>query len=280
MDHFTVGIMLKKDAPDGPAFESKDAKFETDANGQTHEARFLPDAEPPAVAQALPAVSNVELPIVGLTGSLSRSLDDLLAATPETEPQMGEMAQAQFFGAQVWGSKFVYVIDQSGSMAQRDRLGAAKRELLASLAKLPPDAQFQIVFYNLQATPVIPGTELKQVSAKLHYATDQNKLIAARELDKIIAEKGTAHLPALTLALSLKPDVIFLLTDADDMRANDVSTVTDLNKHQVKIHAIEFGVGAEVDRLNQLRELARVNGGTYRYIDAARPGRTTGTSDQ
>ena len=46
---------------------------------------------------------------------------------------------------------FAYVIDCSGSMANRDSLDVAKRELLASLDQLPPDAQFGVVFYNLHA---------------------------------------------------------------------------------------------------------------------------------
>ena len=36
-------------------------------------------------------------------------------------------------------------------MATRNALDVAKRELLASLDQLPPDAQFAVVLYNLRA---------------------------------------------------------------------------------------------------------------------------------
>ena len=58
----------------------------------------------------------------------------------------------EFFGARERAESFAYVIDCSGSMASRGSLDVAKRELLASLDQLPPDARFAIVFYNLHAT--------------------------------------------------------------------------------------------------------------------------------
>ena len=57
----------------------------------------------------------------------------------------------QFFGARDHAHSFAYVIDCSGSMATRNSLEVAKREMLASISQLPPDAQFAVIFYNLQA---------------------------------------------------------------------------------------------------------------------------------
>ena len=57
----------------------------------------------------------------------------------------------EFFGAREHAGSFAYVIDCSGSMATRNSLEVAKRELLASLDQLPPDAQFGVIFYNLHA---------------------------------------------------------------------------------------------------------------------------------
>ena len=106
----------------------------------------------------------------------------------------------------------------------------------------------------------------------LHYATDQNKVMATREMEKLFPDSGTEHLPALKMALSMKPDVVFFLTDADDLRARDVKEVSDLNNGRANIHTIEFAIGPETDRENMLRELANTNGGTYRYIDVTRFG--------
>ena len=261
---FTVGIMVRKDSPQGQAFESKDNKFVSQTDPTTQNTRFLPDANPTALAESLPKLPEPDLSTIGITGSVLSGSSQIIEL-PDGSAGTGIMAPTQFFGSQVWGTKFVFVIDHSGSMRQRDRLGAAKRELMASLAKLPPEAQFQIVFYNVQ-----PEAILHPKNLRLHFATDQNRLLASREMDKIIADNGTEHFPALKMALSLRPDVIFFLTDADDLGDADVRAVTEANRSlQARIHTIEFGIGAEVDRENQLRELSRLNGGTYRYVDAA-----------
>ena len=263
---FTVGIMVKKDTPDGQAFESQDTTYVARQDAATESTKFLPEVEPAAVAESLPRLPEVgDLAAIGISGSMLQGTSDVLAV-PDTGALSGAMVNTQFFGSQVWGSKFVYVIDRSGSMSQRDRLGAAKRELIGSLSKLPPEAQFQIIFYNLQPAIMKTGG----VTNRLMYATDGNKTLAMRFLDQMAPDSGTEHLPALKMALSLKPDVIFFLTDADDLRARDVKEATELNKDQARIHTIEFGIGAEVDRENQLRELAIKNAGTYRYIDAAK----------
>ena len=55
----------------------------------------------------------------------------------------------QFFGARDHAHSFSYVIDCSGSMASHNSLEVAKRELLASLDQLPPDAEFSVIFYNM-----------------------------------------------------------------------------------------------------------------------------------
>ena len=262
---FTVGIMVKKDSPLGQDFESKDTTFVARDVAIPQMAKFLPDAEPMAIAQSLPGLPAADLSVIGLSGSIGKGTGGLLAV-PDSGIAFGTMANTRFFGAQVWGSKFVYVIDRSGSMSQRDRLAAAKRELLASLSTLPPETQFQIIFYNQHPSVLKSGG----ITNQLMVATDRNKKLAEQFLDQVVAEGGTEHLPALKMALLLKPDVIFFLTDADDLRAHEVREATEANRDQAKIHTIEFGVGADIERENQLRELAKLNGGTYRYIDSTK----------
>ena len=60
----------------------------------------------------------------------------------------------QFFGARDHAHSFVYLIDCSGSMATHNSLDVAKRETLASINQLPPDAQFAVIFYNLQTRAI------------------------------------------------------------------------------------------------------------------------------
>ena len=118
-----------------------------------------------------------------------------------------------FFGARERAGSFAYVIDCSGSMASRGSLDVAKRELLASLDQLPPDARFGVVFYNVRPTvftdpPGRPGPD----------AGDRGEQGAGpRPAGAIVPDGGTNHMIALRAALALRPEVIFFLTDADLM---------------------------------------------------------------
>ena len=157
---------------------------------------------------------------------------------------------------------FTYVIDCSGSMATRNSLEIAKRELLASLSQLPPDAHFGVIFYNLRAfDPIDP-----QGRPSLMAATAANKELIRRKLAPVVPDGGTEHMLALRAALSLHTEVIYFLTDADLMTNSDVSEVL-AQSGATRIQCIEFGRGTDIGGAGPLRRLASASGGTYRYID-------------
>jgi hypothetical protein len=169
--------------------------------------------------------------------------------------------RTQFFQIAAQGQAIVYVIDRSGSMALNGCLAAAKRELLASLEHLPPTARFQIIAYNRSALPLrING------QSGLVFATTDNKRCVAQLLEELSAEGSTEHLPALKRALALRPDVIFFLTDAADLRLEQVQTVTALNHGRSVIHAIELGRRARADGDPPLSALAQENQGHYKSV--------------
>jgi von Willebrand factor type A domain len=142
----------------------------------------------------------------------------------------------QFFGAHEHAHSFVYVIDCSGSMATRDSLGVAKREVLASVGQLPPDAQFAVIFYNLEAI-VLGDPQGRKGSMP---ATAANKAWLKSQLAQIEADSGTDHMLALRRALGLKPEVIFFLTDADLMSNGDVDEILS-QMGATRLQAVEFG---------------------------------------
>lgn len=168
----------------------------------------------------------------------------------------------EFFGARERAGSFAYVIDCSGSMANRDALGVAKRELLASLSQLPPDAEFAVVFYNLNPT-VFDDAQGRE---GLMPATAQNKARVRTRLAAIAPDGGTDHMSALRTAIGLQPEVIFFLTDADLISRDDVETIRRL-AGQTRIQAVEFGIGPDLGTSVPLRSLATSTGGTYRYFD-------------
>lgn len=167
-----------------------------------------------------------------------------------------------FFQIATQARSVVYVIDRSASMGINGRLAAARRELLASLDRLPPTARFQVVPYNRFAEPLRVGgrTDLLE-------ATAANIQTVAKLLEALVAEGGTDHWPALHRALALQPDVIFFLTDADDLRIEQVRAITQLNHGRTAIHTIELNT------LNRDREdmplhlLAHTNQGQYQAVD-------------
>jgi hypothetical protein len=70
------------------------------------------------------------------------------------------------------------------------------------------------------------------------------------------------------MALALKPDVIFFLTDAEEpqMRPDELAVVRRLNRG-TRINTIEFGVGDAKTTINFLQALAVENGGQHAYVN-------------
>jgi hypothetical protein len=177
----------------------------------------------------------------------------------------------QFFGARDHAHSFAYVIDCSGSMATRNSLEVAKREMLASISQLPPDALFAVIFYNLQARMLTDPLGRRGLMA----ATAPNKARVQTQLATIAPDGGTDHMTALREALKLKPEVIFFLTDADLMTNNDVNEIL-AEVGTTRIQAVEFGRGTELGQRTPLGRLATTTGGSYLYIDVSHFPRSSG----
>jgi len=174
------------------------------------------------------------------------------------------ITETQIFGVRSRGAKFVYVFDRSASMEGKP-LAAAKRELIASLNELDRIHQFQIIFYN-QEPQLMP--EFRASSPRMVFADEQGKRLAASFIGGIFADGPTEHLRALRMALGLRPDVIFFLTDANEpqMRPDELAAVRQFNRG-TRINTIEFGAGAQNTAINFLQVLAAENGGQHAYVD-------------
>ncbi len=168
----------------------------------------------------------------------------------------------EFFGARARGGSFAYVIDCSGSMTNRGALLLAKRELLASLDQLPPDARFAVVFYNMKAN-VLTDAEGRR---SLMPATRENKARVRTLLSTIRSDGGTDHVLALHEAFALKPEVVFFLTDAERMADEDVDRLRS-DSGSIQIQAIQFGDGPDLGASGPLRRLAISTGGGFQYVD-------------
>lgn len=224
----------------------------------------------PAPAAVGPRQALVDGPPLGFStgfrGGLSTDLDHASTLPRVNLPgaPLGRV-ETQFFGAAAQGTKFVYVIDRSASM--QFALATAKAELLSSLQKLPPTAEFQVVVYDLEP-------QLLRVNGPygLMPATKENKQQTARFLDTIRSEGGTDHVKAIKRALTLSPDVVYFLTDADELKPGQVQELTALNHRSAKasIHCIELSLDNLNRKDNPMRVLARDNRGVYQGIDLTR----------
>jgi hypothetical protein len=170
-----------------------------------------------------------------------------------------------FFQIATQAKAIVYVIDRSASMGLNGGLAKAKRELLVSLDRLPSTCRFQIIAYNRSAEPLRLNGD-----SGLVFATPENKRRVAALLQEMEAEGSTEHLPALRRALALGPDVIFFLTDADDLRAEQIRSITSLNRGRTVIHTIGLGRPFPAAGDVPLYVLAQDNGGRCKSVPLGR----------
>jgi hypothetical protein len=165
--------------------------------------------------------------------------------------------QTSFFGIRAEGQFFVYVVDCSGSMIDDDRLVRAKRELRRSVANLQLPQRFLVIFYNDRPLPMLGSLPR---SADLTAKGQMNQWLRLIEPDGPTDPRG-----AMGMALALRPDAIFLLSDGE-FPEGSVESIAPKNPRKVPIHCIDLSGGLAGD---QLLRIARESGGQY----AARPPR-------
>ncbi len=274
----TGGIVLVSRAPGPPQYLSED-----DAGGDLTDIASNAAGTPTLGDET--SQSNAPETANDLAGLLPKSSDSLAGSTSignggeqanrftqGAGPSKGlghNYAQTGVFGVKGEGTKFVYVFDRSGSMDGYSGrpLAAAKRELLASLQDLGPVHQFQIIFYNERPTILNPS---RGAQARMLYGNESDKKIAQDFVRGILADGGTRHVEALEMALRMKPDVIFFLTDADEPTLShaELERIRKLNDRVgCSINAIEFGGGPRQSRESFLMILARENSGHHAYVD-------------
>jgi hypothetical protein len=121
---------------------------------------------------------------------------------------------------------------------------------------LPPDGKSRdIIFFNNNALPM-PARALQPAlpAQKKQYLTWMANVKTSGQTDPR---------EALKLALLLRPDMIYFLTDGH-FRSSVVSEVTKLNRsRRTQIHTFCFGDRSGEDLLKLIAER---NGGTYRFV--------------
>lgn len=240
-------------------------------SGGTFDTILRGDAGPSAAGDAPPKLTLAP-PIAPLEGFQSTTLPTLSGSTAGallagggsggngaggvgTGPGGGGIG---FFNSRAEGTSFVFIVDSSGSMTDQGRFGRATAELKRSLSKLKAYQKFYVIFFNSETFPMFyprPASELLP-------ATTANRQRAVSWINNQKPSSLTDPRRAVELALELKPDAIFLLTDGE-FHPEVPALIRYLNKDGVVIHTIAFE-GREGEAM--LEAIARQNKGTYRYV--------------
>jgi len=179
----------------------------------------------------------------------------------------GLKAAASFFGAKARGRKFVFVVDNSNSMT-RGRFETALNELMRTVQVMSPKQQFYVIFFSDTAYRMFHP----EPAPGLVSATDKNKDKLKSWLYSVEMCLQTRGEEAVTTALALRPDVIYILGDGA-FTDKTTQKLTAPHSRTIPIHT----VGMEVDPVGerQLQAIAQANGGTYRLVGASPEARTT-----
>lgn len=165
------------------------------------------------------------------------------------------------------GKRFVYLIDRSESMKWPDEapMNFAVSEARLSIESLEPGEgarKFQLLVFNHKVEVFDGGTRLADVTPETKHRADEF-------LRAVRPEGGTDPLGALSAAIRMAPDVIFLLTDAEEeISALALRRIGDLARRTgvSQINVIEFGKPGGRHPA-AYRKLAEENGGAYVYKD-------------
>lgn len=170
----------------------------------------------------------------------------------------GNSATTSFYGVRGIGNRFAFVCDVSGSMdgAPFHRL---MRELRESITRLPPYAQFYVVFFNDDVFPLY----WPEPVATMVPAVPANKARLQTWMSRVRPDGHTYAFEAINSAFNVQPDTIFLLTDgafSDEMQVMEAFKSMG-QQRPVSVHTVSIGRSSFV-----LQQIAQMNRGLYREV--------------
>lgn len=170
------------------------------------------------------------------------------------------LGATSFFGTPARANRVVFLVDNSGSMKQ-GRMETTLFELARSVEALGEKQEFYVVFYSDQAYPMFyPQSVLEPLAA-----TRENKQRLYRWLETVELCSGGALLKAIELAESLRPQVVYILSDGDISGTATIERLTQANDRKFAIHTLGMGVKKPQDAQNLLA-IAQAHRGTFQMV--------------
>ena len=174
----------------------------------------------------------------------------------------------KLYGVQTNAKKIVYILDHTGSML--DTFDFLRQETIRSVNSMHPVQQFNVVMFAESETLVYPQLQRATAETKRDFATKMQQFRAQGMSDDLI----DPSLNAFKAAFAMQPEVIFFLTDGRfDPRLMDIVS-NQLNKNKrVRINTLAFVINDPISE-EQLKEMAKKNGGTYKFVSEKDLGKT------
>ena len=219
---------------------------------------------------------NIDQPMHGereSSAAASVASIDLLspvAAKPERN------YETYFFGIPAQGRRFVYILDMSTSMRERNAMGfsrfqVAAKELLRAVEALDEQQEFLVVAFCYDSFFCAPNP----TKPTMLQATEENKRRLQSWIYQLRLSSGTDPRTGVVTGLRLDPDAIFLLSDGEfngqrknrQNIAGNMSTeqlIVRNRKQKTPIHTIAFD---EDESRIRLAAIAKATGGAHRFIE-------------
>ncbi len=187
---------------------------------------------------------------------------------------------ATFFGSRREGKRVVFCVDYSGSMesdggAGGTRISALKKELAASIKRLPKNMSFAVIFFSTNAWSIeTEGPDyvgngwngLGEVpNAAWYPATQRVKAEVTGQIQKMPAKGGTNWFQPLKMAFNMspRPNIVYLLSDGEP-RDDVLNEMSEINPTGIPIDTIAFELPGTPAA--QLMEIAQETGGKFTMI--------------
>jgi hypothetical protein len=192
---------------------------------------------------------------------LAGDIGSLMAVTGNGEPGGDERhGGTRFFGTVAKGERFVFVVDNSGSM-QEGRIETAFLQLISSVELMRPEQEFFVIFYSDRAYPLFyPDSADHLVPATRENVKRLKVWLASVELCS-----GGDLVEAIELAIELRPDVVFMLSDGAINSQRTMNFMTDPNSWTFAVHTFGMNVKGP-EQARKLGVIAQANRGTFQLV--------------
>lgn len=247
--------------------------------------------------ESLVAGESKEIPKYGFTmPGVNDPIDPPATATAVGKPKGNDGAGkagsgggggTQFMGVRTQARDIIFIVDFSSSMRNEDgRAQLLKQELTKSIQELPANCRFTVIAFGASEKSGAQLLERKAgdnvwtnavpmppvggwVPADASHKAAAISWIVSRDPDP---QSGSGTWDSMRMALKLKPEAIFLLTDGEFFDGD----LTDLRKEiaagnsegLTQINTVAF---ACKDDIQSLQTIAAENQGTYRRVSIPAP---------